>query len=1005
MLLRQNDDRHRRADVLDPMRSFVRILCAVAVATALLLPAPLTAQIEAWRAQFDSEGSDPRTFFDFFGLPSYPHQQSAMAADGSHYSLVSVIDGGFRSVLARHDANGALSWARPMSGNGMSQAVAVDDLGNAYVGQRGDSGCASVLKIDAQGDVVWTAVPENVPACDFSFTLLVVDGDAVYAGGPSDDVEGLVFALFTTAGIHQWTLVREVAPQTQTVLTGLAVDSQGALLVSASFWNPTTDYLVMKIAEDGNLEWERSFDFEGGTEDFPMGIVTGPGDRVTVSGFSPGGEDGAGLDYQTIQYDAQGNELWSRRIERETYWGHFWWVPISPAIAADSAGNVYLTGSIGPEGAAELLLVKYDVDGNEAVRQRLPQYAEGRDIVLDDQDRAYVSAPLLSGDRYRATVIAFTADGSVRWQTSTDEARYVMPAGLSLGAGSLVVPATVALTDQALSEDTLWLGLDQDGEILWQAGEPVRGWSDSFCGFNRSGSCLALGPAGSVYLGGSSVESVLDFSLEHRAIKLAPNGSVDWTRGFAPAGEDVSGQGAVAMGVSGSGGVHLAGHGWMTVSYDQAGDEVWTQSLPSPATPADMRAAVADSTGAAYVLGRVGDGSSLDLRLQRYEPGGAEGWSSQYAGPGGGNDEALAMIVTGGDRIIYVGQASVAARLDGLARAYDSAGNVLFSRTIESVGGDTALVALVADESSTIAAGRARSATDVDALVVRLDSAGAVEWRRDLDGDAGPGEHGDDEAAAVTVDPLGNSYVAGRTWNGDEFDVFVVKLDPAGEEVWRRAIDFGLGNDEVWAAAFDAPGAGGSAGSLWIAGRASNGNDTDALTMRLDTDGNELFRSVVAGTEQRDDEHYDLVVGPVGHVTVAGVSAEIDQSDNFQAIRYVTSLLDVDYDGEADPLTDGTLIQRWMFGFRGAVLTAAAVDTALCVRCPAETIDVHLSAIEKLLDVDGNSASESLTDGTLIFRWLFGFTGPALVDGAVDLAHCTRCDAAAIETYLATLAD
>ena len=105
------------------------------------------------------------------------------------------------------------------------------------------------------------------------------------------------------------------------------------------------------------------------------------------------------------------------------------------------------------------------------------------------------------------------------------------------------------------------------------------------------------------------------------------------------------------------------------------------------------------------------------------------------------------MIVTDDDRILYVGQASVAARLDGLVRAYDSAGNVLFSRTIESVGGDSALSALVADGSSTIAAGRARSATDVDALVVRLDSAGTVEWRRDLDGDAGP------ESMATTKRP------------------------------------------------------------------------------------------------------------------------------------------------------------------------------------------------------------------------------------------------------------
>ena len=86
------------------------------------------------------------------------------------------------------------------------------------------------------------------------------------------------------------------------------------------------------------------------------------------------------------------------------------------------------------------------------------------------------------------------------------------------------------------------------------------------------------------------------------------------------------------------------------------------------------------------------------------------------------------------------------------------------------------------------------------------------------------------------------------------------------------------------------------------------------------------------------------------------------------------------------------------------MLTSAAVDTA-CVRCPAETIDVHLSAIVKLLDIDGNGAADPLTDGILIVRWLFGFKGATLTAGAVDLAHCTRCDAPAIEAYLTTLAD
>jgi hypothetical protein len=56
-----------------------------------------------------------------------------------------------------------------------------------------------------------------------------------------------------------------------------------------------------------------------------------------------------------------------------------------------------------------------------------------------------------------------------------------------------------------------------------------------------------------------------------------------------------------------------------------------------------------------------------------------------------------------------------------------------------------------------------------------------------------------------------------------------------------------------------------------------------------------------------------------------------------------------------------------------------------------------------ILDIDGNGSLGALTDGLLVLRHLFGFTGSILVSGAIDLAGCTRCDAASIEAYLESL--
>jgi hypothetical protein len=54
-------------------------------------------------------------------------------------------------------------------------------------------------------------------------------------------------------------------------------------------------------------------------------------------------------------------------------------------------------------------------------------------------------------------------------------------------------------------------------------------------------------------------------------------------------------------------------------------------------------------------------------------------------------------------------------------------------------------------------------------------------------------------------------------------------------------------------------------------------------------------------------------------------------------------------------------------------------------------------------DIDGDGESLPLTDGLLLLHFLFGVTGVALTEGAVDRAGCTRCTEAEIVAYLEAL--
>ena len=115
------------------------------------------------------------------------------------------------------------------------------------------------------------------------------------------------------------------------------------------------------------------------------------------------------------------------------------------------------------------------------------------------------------------------------------------------------------------------------------------------------------------------------------------------------------------------------------------------------------------------------------------------------------------------------------------------------------------------------------------------------------------------------------------------------------------------------------------------------------------------------------------------------------------------SWLDVDVNDSTDALSDGILFIRQFAQFSGAALTNGAVDPGGERTDPVE-IENSLGDLIRSgrLDIDQNGRTEPLSDGILVIRYLAGFRGDALTDGAVD-PNGQRTTAAAIESHLLDL--
>ncbi len=259
---------------------------------------------------------------------------------------------------------------------------------------------------------------------------------------------------------------------------------------------------------------------------------------------------------------------------------------------------------------------------------------------------------------------------------------------------------------------------------------------------------------------------------------------------------------------------------------------------------------------------------------------------------------------------------------------------------------------------------------------------------------------------SVALAPSGEFVVAWQSLgqDGSSFGVFARNFSSTGAP---QASEFQV---NTYTTNYQStPSVGQSDGRFVIAWH-SNGQDGASFGVfgrRLSSAGGALAGEFQVNTYTTGQQNLPAVAaGEDGDFVVAWHSISQDGSGVgvfSQRLTVALAILDIDGDGSTEPLSDGLLVLRFLFDFAGNTLTSGVVNMQTCTRCDAASIEAYLTLILALLDIDDDGSAEPLTDGLLVLRFLFGFTGTTLTSGAVDTQNCMRCDATEIEPYLQTL--
>jgi sugar lactone lactonase YvrE len=621
-----------------------------------------------WLISYEGDGSEPGINVVKYdpagnqvlgiGLSGLGGSSIACAADGGALVLGVESDD---LVLARLDAGGTEVWrATERGASSLCQdGLALDEAGSAHVLAIRD-GSFLLLKYSSSGERLWAVTyplgmgflgslamgpggtvgvaawkgnADGPPLSSFA-VLYGPDGKRLWQAGSFPykwnamsaialDAGGDVFLACTTPpgsvltkydsnGIRLWS--DESPWHIGDCSHPMAFDPSGNLHLLLAGAGPATgpDIVARKYDPGGGLLWESRYDNPGHARDFARAVIVDPAGDIVVSGTSEAA--GPGVEFATVKYDRDGNELWVARHDPPGGSGRL------VALASDPAGRIAVTGLFGDfSSPKDAVTVLYDA-GGEFLWSAL----------LDGSEEASVTSAGMAIDPEGSVILAgsgewfrtrkFGSDGRTIWDrthTWSFPSRGSRIGGVAVdGDGNVFVTGTVDII-------ALTLKYDPAGNLLWKA---ILDEDES----HNVSQVMAVDGSGSLYLASlGETDPPRAFS---DIARYDPAGKRMWTARLGSTGEEYFRVKGMALSPDGS--LLVTGDAWRegwdpdfgTVKVDRTGKVIWRATYDGPARGQDLPwGIVLDAAGNAIVGGASRDADGfMEAVVVEYDASGGE---------------------------------------------------------------------------------------------------------------------------------------------------------------------------------------------------------------------------------------------------------------------------------------------------------------------------------------------------------------------------------------------